>query len=608
MKEKKKLSDIVALILQKNKIKNVFGVQGGAVVHLFDSIHRNTNIKVCYNHHEQASALAAVSNSKLYSLPSACIVTTGPAATNALTGLLAAWQDSCPVIFISGQTRKEQTSYGLQVRQRGSQECNILDVVSPWTKNQILLDENSNFEEELQGAINCSLSERMGPVWIDIPVNLQWLEIENNINNVKSLPTIVNNKSIKKNKIISIFSNLKDSSKPLVILGRNNYPEEILNRFYSSLSDKNIPIATTWGSAGSINSSANNVGIIGMSGQQSANLMLRISDLVIIIGCHLSATQTGNNYNPISKSQKLIYINIDKNELNNLLIKNNSEHIVSDGKDFINSFLKYQNDYISSFSSKNWNDFCYEVKSDLSPIKCAEKLSIDSYVNPHLFISYVYSNLSENDCVVIDGGGCALYAGFQCIPYDKKFKVICSTSISAMGTGLPELIGASINNNMGKYFCIIGDGSLMFNLQELQTIKTNCPECCIIVLNNNGYLAIRHTQEQFLDSRFYGTSPIDNGVNIPSIKKIANAFEYDYLRVNKVSDYESEIKNLLKNLDQKHIIIELIISPEHKNLFTASFKKNNDNTFSPNDIHLMQPFENYEYRQKSNNYSININE
>ena len=172
-----KLSHYLAKSLENLGVTHVFGVQGGAVVHLFDSIHTQTDIKVCYTHHEQSAALAAVSCAKKTGRLSVCITTTGPAASNALTGLLASWQDSVPVLFISGQTRASQTSYGLNIRQRGSQECNILDVVQPWTKYSSLIERAVDLPSALTEACEISLEGRQGPVWLDIPVDLQWLDI-----------------------------------------------------------------------------------------------------------------------------------------------------------------------------------------------------------------------------------------------------------------------------------------------------------------------------------------------------------------------------------------------------------------------------------------------
>lgn len=604
MTAKVKVSDLVAYILEKNKVTSVFGVQGGAVVHIFDSLHRLTDIKVCYNHHEQCSSLAAIANSKLEKKLGVCIVTTGPATTNAMTGLLAAWQDSIPVIFISGQTRREQTSYGMNVRQRGSQECNILDVVKPWTKARILLDESDDIENKIQEMIDIANSPRMGPVWIDIPVNLQWLQVDSTQNNNKKS---YENYVLDHKKDINFLRNsIKDSSKPVFVLGRNNFSSESLNSLYKFLRENNIPIVTTWGSAGIVGNNANNIGIIGVSGQQAANFIIRAADLVVFINSHYSSTQAGNNYTPISKNQKFIYINCDSQEIKNLFVKIKSILIKCDSEKFLKLFLNSIKNEVLNKSLIPWSSFSSKLAGELAPDKCAEHLNKKYFLNPHKVISDIYKDLNYKDTVVIDGGGCALYAGFQCLPRDNNFNVICSTSISAMGTGLPELVGASITNTKNRYICVIGDGSLMFNLQELQTLKTNCPPCLILVLNNNGYLAIRHTQSQFLGSRYYGTSPGLNGVEIPNIKKVAESFDYKHILFDKNSNYIETIEKIKNYKLLGHTIVEMIISPEHANLFTASFTKNADETFSPNDIHLMKPFENFDYEKFAKSFDIDL--
>ena len=599
-----KLTDVIALNLQNFGIKNAFGVQGGAVVHIFDSLERLTDIKVCYNHHEQASSLAAVSNSKIKNNIGVCIVTTGPATTNALTGLLSAWQDSIPVLFISGQTRKEQTSYGKNVRQRGSQECNILDVIKPWTKAQYFIDSDSDIDSIMKEALLIASQPRRGPVWIDIPVNLQWskYELKENWIQNNSERVIVNNEEI--DQLISSFiEKLNSSQKPLFVLGRQVCSDKILDQFLSFINVNSIPVVTTWGSAGLVGTKANHIGIIGVSGQQAANFAVRASDLVVFVGCHFSATQAGNNYTKISQSQKFFYVNIDDAELNELFVKNNHSKILSNASYFlekISSFNKIKNKFFTK-----WTNLLSEVSDDLSPYNCVDKLDIAGYSNPHRFIFELYSRLNSDDLVVVDGGGCALYAGFQCLPKKANFKVICSTAISAMGTGLPELVGVSTRGVHKRYFCIIGDGSLMFNLQELQTLKTNSPPCLIIVINNNGYLAIRHTQSQFLEKRYYGTSPFNDGLQIPEISDIAKTFNFEYLKLDNSSDFNAILKKGLEH--NNHTIIEIFASPSHSNLFSASFTDNNDGTFSPNDIHQMIPFDNYDYDTISLKHKVNIN-
>ena len=593
-----KLSHYLAQVLQHLGVTHVFGVQGGAVVHLFDSLHTQTNIKVCYTHHEQSAALAAVSSYKYTTNLGVCIITTGPAATNALTGLLAAWQDSTPILFISGQTRLSQTSYGLKVRQKGSQECNILDVVKPWCKYTALVRHQSELPSIINEAYILAVEGRPGPVWIDLPVDLQWSELDTSSEYI--VPEI-NSKLKPENHMVSAFEAIFSSKRPLFVLGRINYNKEIVTKFLASLKCLDIPVASTWGSATISKGACTSSGIIGVSGQPSANYSVRASDYVVFLGCHFSVTQSGNSYKAITDKQVFVFVNIDTNELNNIECPVHATKLNIDVNLFMQRFLEYVNVNefrLRSENRRSWVDHIEFVAESLAPYAAAQLLTVDEWLNPHHFLCSLYSRLEQNDLVVIDGGGCALYAGFQCLPRDADFFVTCSTAISAMGTGLPELCGAGIANNKdGLNICLIGDGSLMFNLQELQTIKTNLDSSVILVLNNSGYLAIRHTQGLFLDNRYFGTSGNHFGVDIPPIPAIANCFNYDHIALTKNDQVDICVEKIIASRGCKnHLIIELVVSPDHTNLFTASFSKIDvDNNSFQQDLHLMKPFEAFEF-------------
>ena len=596
MSRRMKSSDLIANIFNANGINQFFGVQGGAVVHLFDSLHKNTKNRIIYTHHEQAAALAAVAAAKIQYKPSVCIVTTGPAGTNALTGLLAAWQDSVPTIFISGQTRKEQTSYGLPVRQRGSQECNILDVVKPWCKYTKLVTHESEIEEVIQEAIKHSKSGRPGPSWIDIPVDIQWQYVECKEPYIQLIEK--HGQSYEEEEELNkCLDWLRNSQKPLIVFGRINYDEITLKKFKYYLCAKQIPSVNTWGSATITKGYPNNIGIIGVSGQPAANYAVRKSDCLVFIGSHFSVTQSGNSYQALTSNQAMIYVNIDQGELDNL--SNKAETIAKikmDGNIFLNKILdkcpELEKNYVNR---ESWNKHLKCVGDELSPWNAYTYHRDEKYLNPHEYISMLYSKLKEDDCVVIDGGGCALYAGHQNIPRSGKFQVICSTSLSAMGTGLPELCGVLSTHRKSKEkrnICIIGDGSLMFNLQELQTIKTNFSNATIIVINNDGYLAIRHTQKEFLQKKYYGTAGGDFGLEIASIKNIAKTLGYSYKKITRDDNIEKVIDLTLDKSDQ-HLIIELLVAPNHSNLYMASFKDDSKGSKVQQDLHLMKPFETY---------------
>jgi len=593
-----KLSHFIAKSLEGFGVSHVFGVQGGAVVHLFDSLHRESNVKVCYTHHEQSAALAAVSYAKFNSNLGVCVTTTGPAATNALTGLLAAWQDSTPVLFISGQTRLSQTSYGVSVRQRGSQECNILDVVRPWTKYCSLLENPSDIAHVLSEAYTKAMEGRPGPVWIDLPVDLQWSEISNDTSRVNSLTR----KSLSSNTddLASVIKSISCASSPLFVMGRLSYRQDALSNFFATIEKLNIPIAVTWGSATLAKRAVTSSGILGVSGQPAANYSIRASDCVVFIGCHFSITQSGANYSPIAKNQSCIFINIDQEELLHAPAHLDPVLVNADANDFLEFFVDNINHFDFSSNSlrrREWILYTQQIVSALSPQRASLLVNSGDRLSPHRFFCALYAKLRESDLVVIDGGGCALYGGFQCIPPNAMFSAICSTSISAMGTGLPELCGAGITNTYNSVnICIIGDGSLMFNLQELQTAKTYLDNSIIIVVNNSGYLAIRHTQKQFLEGRYYGTTGSGFGVEIPSIESLATAFAFEYMLVNSNEQIDVVVETLLSTANkQKHLLVELLVSPSHSNLFTASFVKDMQNNSAQQGLHLMEPFATFDY-------------
>ena len=314
-----KTTDLIAEILKKNSVNNVFGLQGGAVVHIFDSLFKK-KINVTFTHHEESAALAAVANAKVKEQIGCAVVTTGPGTTNAITGLLAAWQDSIPVIFISGQARSNHTSYGKKVRQVGTQEVNICDIVKPITKYTNFINNKKDVFDEFEKAIRIAKSGRPGPVWLDLALEIQWQNvlIKRKIKKLKN----INNPIIDKKKISKSIELINKSSDPLFILG---YGARLAGIKSSELKNfflkKNIPYVSTWNTLDLIETNfKHNLGVIGMSGQRGANKAVFSSDLIICIGTHLSIPHTTTLYKSYSPNSKKIIINIDKNQLNNLNI------------------------------------------------------------------------------------------------------------------------------------------------------------------------------------------------------------------------------------------------------------------------------------------------
>ena len=569
-----KLTDVLAKILKKNSVKQVFGLQGGAVVHIFDSLEKY-KIQVTYTNHEESAALAATANAKVNENIGCAVVTTGPGSTNAITGLLAAWQDSVPCLFISGQARSTHVSYGKKVRQVGTQEVNICDIVRPITKYTKFINNKNNFINEVNYAIKIAKEGRPGPVWLDIPIDLQWIDIKFPKNKLKKI-SISNKKNVVKNKLKLSLKLINQSSRPLLVLGYGvRSSNKSILKIKKLIFNKKIPFVTTWNGLDLLSTNNKfNLGIIGMSGQRGANKAIFKSDLLLCLGTHLSIPQTTPLTKNYAKDAKKLIVNIDKNQLNNL-------NLSFDCK--INADV---GDYLKWLSKQKIKKFCWE---DLNKFK-----KMNWYVpkktnkpNSNFFIHTLTSRIKDKFCLVIDGGGTALYSGFQSSAIKEKDRTICSSGISAMGTGLAETIGVWKSGLFKKIVCVIGDGSFLMNVQDLQTIVQNKINVSVIVVNNNGYLAIRHTQKEFLEGRYYGTHPKWN-LTMPSFKKISKAFGIDYFKVNRNSQINGSINKIIKR--NGPLICELIVSDKQDSLFKQGYLKNKDGKFSPQPLDEMFPF------------------
>ncbi len=565
-----KLTNIVAKTLKKNGIKDAFGLQGGAVVHIFDSLEAE-GFNVTYCHHEESASLAAVANAKVTDSPGCVVVTSGPGCTNAITGLLAAWQDSVPCIFLSGQVRSSHVSYGKKIRQLGTQEVPILEIVKPIVKKAFLLDDKEKVIDIMHEAILESLSGRPGPVWIDIPLDYQWDETHVGQGDIKELS--LNKKPLAKQDEYKKFYDLMDQAiSPLFVLGYGVRLSHSLDLCKQFIEKNSLDFVTTWTAADYFPTDhKNNLGIIGMRGQEGANKAIFESDLVICLGTHLSIPHTTTLTETFAPNSKKVIINIDKDQLEELNIEFD---------------LKIHED-LEIFLDKISTELSYKEYKTLSNLKQLNWYSPYEEIRPNPNNFFRQLTKASNDCsaFIIDGGGTALYAGFQSAFIKEDQRIICSSSISAMGTGLAETIGVYNSKNFTNLICIIGDGSFLMNIQDLQTIRSQNIPVIICVINNNGYLAIRNTQNEFLEGKLYGTHP-DWSLEMPNIEKLSKGFEIPYYKLDNKLDIKDTVKKLKK--EKGPVICEVIVEEDVKELFSQGYSSNDDGTFTPLPLYEMR--------------------
>lgn len=535
-----KFSDLLAALLFESKFRIAFAVTGGAVVHLIHSCGK-AGMKLVYAHHEQGAAYMAEGYARISKNRACCLVTTGPGGTNAITGLASSWTDSIPVLFISGQVRTPFLTFPGSVRQIGSQHLDIVTIVRSLTKEAVVLQgEVQNCLEKVKGLVDLTLLERPGPVWIDIPLDLQEETLTSDIKT--PLPTSNGNTSIEGDTtrlaLDAILTSISRAKRPVIVLGFGAHLSDTASAIVEFATKFKIPIVLTWNTLDSVPTyNKNNLGLIGVNGNRSANLIIFKSDLVIAFGSHLSRQLTGNNIDDFAPNAEVLVLDIDDLEIKNLPdrfmgFRVNLNYLVPK----LAETLKSAPDYLLNQFS-DWEVLYSEIKSINT---------FDQFTNPDKSAVCQYefyrefNSFTENyDIVVIDGGGNTLFSTHQNLQIKEGMRVFTGHGMGAMGSGVPHAIGASFAllerntqdvNRRNKVYCFIGDGSLQFNIQELSVVSYHKLPIVIFVINNGGYLAIKNTEDKFFGERF-GVDK-ESGLVLPNYEELASAYGIKYLKLN----------------------------------------------------------------------------
>ena len=534
--------------------KHAFTITGGGAMFLNDAIAAHTWITPVCNHHEQASAMAAVAYSKYTGKPSLVCPTTGCGGTNAITGLLDAWQDSVPVIFVSGNVNHHQISPP-GVRNLGVQEARIIEVVESITKYAKLIESVDEVEEVVQEALRQATTGRPGPVWIDIPMDIQGKELE----------------------IYSLQEDIKKAERPLILAGGGISASGVTrDEFRDFVNRTGVPVVTTFNAVDLIESEDDYfVGRVGVKGTRAGNFAMQNCDFLLVLGSRLAVPATGYNYKTFAREAKVVVVDIDKAEHSKNTVKID-QFIHSDLKDFICGKR-------ITVNVPQWQQTClsWRKKWPIIPPKKSDDTGIDLYdftgkLNKH----------KPDDSVVISDAGSAYYVCSQATGISGNNRYITSSAQAEMGFTLPACIGAAFAGSP----CVIGvtgDGSFQMNIQELQTIKHHQLPIKIFVWNNGGYLSIRTTQKKFFEGREIGTDE-DSGVSFPDLARIAHAYDIDYARI---SDYDSLVPALetIFSVDFP-MIIEVMCQKWQEVVPTLQGRKNPDGTISAPPLEDMYPF------------------
>ncbi|MDD2890484.1 MAG: thiamine pyrophosphate-binding protein [bacterium] len=566
-KKLSKLSDFVFNFIESIGVKHVFMLPGGGCMHLVDSLGKNRKLKFIANLHEQASAIAADAYSQYTSNIGVVLVTTGPGGTNAITGVVASWIDSVPVLIISGQVKRADLLVGKGVRQMGPQEVDIVSLIKPITKYAVTVMKPDEIKFHLEKAFYLAKEGRPGPVWIDIPLDVQGAIIdENKLKTFDKPKQSIEEKDLN-DKIYQLIKLINKSSRPIILAGNGIRLTNGVEKFREIISKINIPILTTW-RALDILPEDNDlyIGRPGSIGQRGANFAQQNADLIICIGARLDVGQIAFSYNNFARGAKKVIVDIDKNEINKITTKIDIAFNMDAGI-FLNSLIKQSNKI--KIDTSKWLKRCQNWKKKY-PVVLSEYMEHPStsggaakkekgYVNTYALIEILSKLLTNNDVIIPGSSGSCSEITLQAFKVKKGQRVFNSPGLGAMGFGLPASIGACIASGKKRTICLIGDGGLQHNIQELELLKRYQLPIKLFVLNNNAYASIRTTQNRYFNGNLVACDP-SSGLTLPDTIKIANAYGLKTFKINNQDKMEEKINTML-NYDGP-VICEVIVNPD----------------------------------------------
>lgn len=570
------IADFIVARLCFHGITTAFGVTGGGAMFLNNACASQPNLMNFYLHHEQACAMAAEGFARVAGIPAIVNVTTGPGAINSLNGVFGAFTDSIPMIVLSGQVKKETIS-DLQnlnhLRQLGDQEARTIQMAKPVCKKVFFIESAENLTEIIDEAYYTATAGRPGPVWIEVPIDVQSTEIlldplSRQID-LKRIDIKDDEYDLKLEKVIEL---IKNSKRPIILSGTGVKLSKTRNSLVTLAEKLNCPVLTAWSHDSFPNEHQLYFGRPGTIGTRSGNLIFQNSDLIIVLGSRLNIRQTSYNFEDFAKNSKIIWIDIDANEFKKSHIKFELA-IESDLKSFIPDLIMKINSYEFNFS--RWLKWCEGIKLKYSP-KYEDYKESENKVNPYKFIFKLFDVIPD-ESIIACGNASACIIPFQVGMLRNSQQMFSNSGSASMGYDLPAAIGAAIAAPDRTIVCIAGDGSIMMNLQELETVKHLELNIKIILISNEGYLSIKQTQSNFFNGKF-GADP-ESGVSFPKFNNIFDAFE---IKNHEITNLHKEI-NILEKLFQtkKPQAVVVTVDPQQEFEPRIKSRKEGDRIMTP---------------------------
>lgn len=554
-----KLSDYVIKFIAKQGVKDVFLLSGGGCMHLVDSVGRCEELNYICNLNEQAVGIAIEAYGQYTNNLGVGLVTTGPGSTNAITGIAAAYVDSTPCLMLSGQVKRSDFAKPYGVRQMGYQEVDIVSIVTPITKFAVTVVEPEKIKYYLQKAVYLATHGKKGPVWIDIPLDVQAAMIdENNLEEFNLEKEVETNISISiSEKVKQAFELLNEAKRPCILVGNGVRLSDAEERFLDLSKKLNVPVLATWKAIDFFDENDPLFyGRPGAIGQRGANFIQQNCDYLLILGARLDFGQTGYNHSNFAAKAKKVMVDIDNAEINKMDMNIEVKADV-DAKVFIDEALR-QISLVHNKDRSEWIRYCDKMRRKY-PVILKEYWEQKEYVNSYAFIDKLSELLNENDLIVPGSSGSCSEVTMQGFKVKKGQRLFNNEGFGSMGFGLPASIGACIASNKKRTICINGDGGFQLNIQELETVRRLNLPIKIFIINNDGYGAITNSQRNHFGG-FYVASEKNSGMTLADICKVANGYEIKNMRIHSNRELEEKIKEALEY--DGPVVCDVMIHPD----------------------------------------------
>lgn len=574
------VSEYIMDRLADEGVEKIFMVSGGGGMFLIEALGNNDRIQHVSNHHEQASVMAAEGYQRATRNLGVALVTTGPAATNTLTGIGCAWNDSIPLMILAGQAKTPTLIGDTKMRQRGTHEVNIVPIVSPITKYAVTIDKKEDARYHFEKALYLAKNGRPGPVFLNIPLDVQSAEI-----NPDELRGYEAEEVVNEDKTQELAALLKNAKRPIIIAGYGIKLSKTEEYLISVSKKYNIPIVTPKNGFDTVwEDFPLLAGRIGINGQRAGNIAVQNADLVIALGARLPLVTVGYETDLFAPNAKKVLVDCDEAQLEHCWIKLDLK-IKSDLKEFMPKFEKKLAEINYSYDSSRWVAKIQGYREKY-PTVTKETAEQKKYVDSYFFFERLSHYTDKSDVVVTDQGA-TFYSLTTAFKVKEGQLAFTNGGFSPMGYGLPASIGCAFAPNVKRVVSVNGDGGLQMNLQELQTIIHNKLNMKVFVFNNDGYLSIKHTQTNFFNGHLVGSDP-KSGLSCPDSIKLGKAYGFKTFRIRNHKETDKVIKKAMET--QGPVLVEVLIAPMQPYYPKVTSKRFPDGHFESQPLDNMWPF------------------